>query len=301
MAKFEHPDVQYLRIVKDILDNGDERMDRTGVGTRAVFRRTMRFHMDDGFPALTTKRLAFRWVVGELLWMLNGDSDVNHLHLMGGINIWDGNAFAPYWVDKARFQGDAGRNYGVQWRHWLRPDGKEVDQFAEVIEKIKKEPANRRLIVSAWNAGEIGDTCLPACHAFFQFYVEKGELSVSMYQRSCDTFLGVPFNMAQYALILHLVAQMTGLKPGEFVHDLGDTHLYLNQLDQAREQLPREPFPLPRLWLNPDLNSLADIEAKYEEILRTAKQGKKVGKLLDEVAHLEDYQHHPAIKAPMAV
>jgi thymidylate synthase len=301
MSIYEHPDVQYLRIVKDILDNGDERMDRTGVGTKAVFRRSMRFHMDDGFPALTTKRLAFRWVVGELLWMLNGDSDVNNLHLMGGINIWDGNAYADYWKDKARFPGDAGRNYGVQWRHWLRPDGREVDQLTEVVERIKTKPSDRRLIVSAWNAGEIEDTCLPACHAYFQFFVRQGELSVSMYQRSCDTFLGVPFNMAQYALILHLVAQMTGLKPGEFIHDLGDTHLYLNQLDQAKEQLGREPYPLPALWLNPELKSLKDIESKYQKILDGCRAGEKPSKLIDGVAQLLDYQHHPAIKAPMAV
>lgn len=292
---------QYLDLLKDILDNGDERSDRTGVGTRAVFGRTMRFRMSDGFPAVTTKRLSFRWVVGELLWMLAGDSDVKNLHRLGGINIWDGNAYAPYWTPKASFDGDAGRNYGVQWRHWQRPDGSEVDQIADVIERIKATPSDRRLIVTAWNAGEIDQTCLPACHAFFQFFVRHGELSVTMYQRSCDTFLGVPFNIAQYALILHLMAQLTGLKPGEFIHVLGDTHLYVNHLDQAREQITRAPYPLPTLWLNPELKSLADIEAKYREILERSDKGEKAGDLLDGVAHLENYQSHPKLKAEMAV
>lgn len=292
---------QYLDLLKDILDNGDERSDRTGVGTRAVFGRTMRFKMSDGFPAVTTKRLSFRWVVGELLWMLAGDSDVKNLHRLGGINIWDGNAYAPYWIPKARFEGDAGRNYGVQWRHWQRPDGTEVDQINDVIERIKATPSDRRLIVTAWNAGEIDQTCLPACHAFFQFFVKRGELSVSMYQRSCDTFLGVPFNIAQYALILHLMAQLTGLRPGEFFHVLGDTHLYVNHLDQAREQITREPYPLPTLWLNPELKSLADIEDKYREILKRSDQGEKAGDLLDGVARLENYRSHPKLKAEMAV
>lgn len=292
---------QYLDLLKDILENGDKREDRTGVGTLAVLGRTMRFRMSDGFPAVTTKRLSFRWVVGELLWMLAGDSDVKNLHRLGGINIWDGNAYAPYWTPKARFDGDAGRNYGVQWRHWQRPDGSEVDQINDVIERIKATPSDRRLIVTAWNAGEIDQTCLPACHAFFQFFVRQGELSVSMYQRSCDTFLGVPFNVAQYALILHLMAQLTGLKPGEFFHVLGDTHLYVNHLDQAREQITREPYPLPTLWLNPELKSLADIEAKYREILERSDQGEKVGVLLDSVARLENYQSHPKLKAEMAV
>lgn len=293
---------QYLDLLKDILENGDERSDRTGVGTRAIFGRTMRFQMKDGFPAVTTKRLAFRAVVGELLWMLCGDSDVRNLNALG-VHIWDGNAYADYWQPKARFPGDAGRNYSIQWRHWQRPDGSEVDQIDDVIERIKKVPTDRRLIFTGWNAGEIELTSLPACHAFGQFFVRQGELSVSMYQRSCDTFLGVPFNIAQYGLILHLMAQMTGLKPGEFFHILGDTHLYLNHLDQAREQITREPYPLPTLWLNPGLTSLGDVEAIYRELLERAGPDAKAKpiKILDEVARLDGYQYHASLRAEMAV
>jgi thymidylate synthase len=301
MSHYEHPDVQYLRIAKDILDNGDERMDRTGTGTKALFGREMRFHMDDGFPALTTKRLAFRSVVGELLWMLSGDNDNNHLRALG-VHIWDGNANAPYWTPKAKFEGDAGRNYSIQWRHWKRPDGTEVDQIKEVIERIKAKPADRRLIFTGWNAGEVEETSLPACHAFAQFFVRGGELSVAMYQRSCDMFLGVPFNMAQYGLILSLFAQMTGLKPGEFLQVLGDVHLYLNHLDQAREQIGRDPYPQPTLWLNPDLRSLQDVEDKYHELLDRAGPDNKPKplKMLEEVARLENYQFHPTIEAEMS-
>lgn len=291
---------QYLQLLQDILENGDKREDRTGVGTLAVFGRSMRFRMADGFPAMTTKKLYFRGVVGELLWMLAGDSNVRNLEALG-IDIWSGNASDPNWLPKARFDGDAGRNYGVQWRRWQKRDGTEVDQISEVIERIKAKPYDRRLIFTGWNAGEVTETCLPACHAFAQFFVSRGELSISMYQRSCDTFLGVPFNIAQYSLILHLFAQITGLKPGEFVHFLGDTHLYLNHLEQAREQITREPYSLPTLWLNPELRSLGDVEVKYQEILERSKRGEKPGPLLDEVARLENYRSHGKIKAEMAV
>lgn len=303
-TKYEHHDVQYLRIVQEILRFGDERGDRTGVGTLAIFAQMMRFFMGDGFPALTTKFVSLRAVIGELLWMLCGDNDNRNLNALG-IHIWDGNANDPKWLakGKAKFPGDAGRNYSIEWRHWLRPDGKEVDQISDVIERIKNNPTDRRMIFTGWNAGEVDETSLPACHAFAQFFVRQGELSVTMYQRSCDTFLGVPFNMAQYALVLHLFAQMTGLKPGTFTHVLGDTHLYKNHLDQAREQLLREPYPAPQLWLNPNLRSLTDVEAMYQDLLRRAgpKEKPKPIKLLDEVARLEDYEYHPAIKANMAV
>lgn len=293
---------QYLDLLTDILENGDERVDRTGVGTKAVFGRTMRFQMSAGFPAMTTKRLAFRAVVGELLWMLCGDRDVRNLNALG-VHVWDGNAYADYWTPRAEFRGDAGRNYSVQWRHWRRADGTELDQIKEVIERIKKNPADRRLIFTGWNAGEIELTCLPACHAFAQFFVKKGELSVTMYQRSCDTFLGVPFNIAQYALILHLLAQMTGFVPGEFFHVLGDTHLYLNHLEVAREQTTREPYPLPKLWLSPELKSIEDVEAKYQDLLQRAgpESKPKPVEILDEVAQLKNYRCHPALKAKMAV
>lgn len=271
---------QYLSELRYILDHGTERCDRTGVGTRAVFGRTMRFNMKDGFPSVTTKRLAFNAVKAELLWFISGSSDVKELQKMG-CHIWDGNAFAQYWIPKAKFEGDVGRIYGVQWRRWRTADGTEIDQLADVIERIKKNPSDRRLIVNAWNPGEVDQTALPPCHTFFQFFVANNELSLSMYQRSCDMFLGVPFNIASYSLLLHMIAQVTGYKPGEFIHFLGDTHIYLNHLDQVREQLAREPLPLPTLWLNPDV---ADIDSFSMDDIR-----------------LENYHYHPAISAPMAV
>ena len=197
---------QYLAILRKAVEDGDPRTDRTGVGTRAIFGETMRFRMADGFPAVTTKRLAFRAVIAELLWFLAGSSDVNELHALG-VHIWDGNAFADYWRERARFPGDAGRNYGQQWRDWVAPDGRRIDQLREVIRLIREQPSSRRMLVTAWNPGEIDATSLPACHAFFQFFVEGSRLSLMMYQRSCDLVLGVPFNMAQYALLLHLVAR----------------------------------------------------------------------------------------------
>jgi thymidylate synthase len=291
---------QYLDILRKALDSGVDRDDRTGTGTRAIFGEVMRFRMSDGFPAVTTKRLAFRSVLAELLWFLAGSSDVNELHALG-VRIWDGNAFAPYWTPKARFPGDAGRNYGQQWRDWIAPNGHHVDQLANVISQLKANPASRRHIITAWNPGELDDTSLPACHALFQFFVAEGQLSLMMYQRSCDLFLGVPFNMAQYALLLHLVAQFTGLVPHEFVHVLADAHVYRDHQDAARTQLEREPFPSPRLALDPSLKDLDDVVARYREIVMRARAGEKPGQLLDSIARLEQYQFHPPIEAKMAV
>jgi len=227
---------QYLDILRKALDEGDERADRTGVGTRAVFGEMMRFDLSRGFPAVTTKRLAFRAVVAELLWFLAGSSDVNDLHALG-VRIWDGNAFAEYWQPRARFPGDAGRNYGQQWRDWVAPDGRHIDQLRDAIRQIREQPASRRMLVVAWNPGELEQTSLPACHALFQFFVAGGKLSLMMYQRSCDLVLGVPFNMAEYALLLHLVAREVELAPHEFVHVLADAHIYRDHIDAAREQL----------------------------------------------------------------
>jgi len=271
---------QYLEALKYVLENGVDRPDRTGIGTRAVFGMQLRFNMQDGFPAVTTKKLMFRSVKAELLWFLKGSSDIKELHKLG-THIWDANANAPYWKDKARFEGDVGRIYGVQWRRWMAPDGREIDQLKEVIEKIKSNPYDRRLIVTAWNPGEIDKMCLPPCHILFQFFVAQGKLSLQMYQRSCDMFLGVPFNIASYSLLLHMVAQVTDLKPGEFIHTLGDAHIYLNHFDQVKEQLKRQPYPLPKLWLNPKIKNIDDLEMEDIKLL--------------------DYKHHPPIKAPMAV
>ena len=298
---------QYLQILRKAMDTGVDRDDRTGTGTRAIFGEVMRFRMSDGFPAVTTKRLAFRSVLGEMLWFLAGSSDVNELHALG-VRIWDGNAYAPYWIAKARFDGDAGRNYGQQWRDWIAPDGHHVDQLRDVIRSIGERPESRRHVVTAWNPGELEKTSLPACHALFQFFVAPGDaptdrpkLSVMMYQRSCDLFLGVPFNMAEYALLLHLVAQFTGLEPHEFVHVLADAHVYRDHQDAVREQLRRDPFPSPRLALDPSLRSLDDVVARYRDIVDRARAGEKPGPLLDGVARLEQYQFHPPIDAKMAV
>lgn len=291
---------QYLDLVREIMEWGVDRSDRTGVGTRALFGLTMRYRMGYAFPAVTTKDLFFHGVVGELLWFLSGSSDVRELEKLG-IKIWNGNAYDPRWLPKARFPGDAGRNYGVQWRRWLGPDGREVDQVSDVIKRIKEKPHDRRHLVTAWNPAELEQTCLPACHAFFQFHVAEGKLWVEMYQRSCDMFLGVPFNIAQYALILHLFARFTGLEPYELIHHLGDAHIYRTHFEAVKEQLKREPYPMPTLWLNPELKSLQDVVDKFKEILERAERGEKPSKLTAEVARLENYQHHPAIKAPMAV
>src|SRR3989344_1206612 len=279
---------QYLDALKNVLENGTDRKDRTGIGTRAVFGMQMRFNMEDGFPAVTTKKIAWKSVVSELLWFVEGSGDERRLAgILHGTRdsskqtIWTANAEADYWKPKAKFPGDLGRVYGVQWRRWKTPDGKEIDQIANAINLIKTDPTSRRIIVNAWNAGELDKMALPPCHVFFQFFVADGKLSLQMYQRSCDMFLGVPFNIASYSLLLHMVAQATGLKAGEFVHTLGDAHIYNNHFDQVKEQLSRKPFPLPKLWLNPEIKNINDF--KMEDI------------------KLEGYESHPAIKAPMAV
>jgi thymidylate synthase len=291
---------QYLDILRKTLESGVDRADRTGTGTRAIFGEVMRFRMADGFPAVTTKRLAFRSVLAELLWFLAASSDVNELHALG-VRIWDGNAYAPYWTPRARFDGDAGRNYGKQWREWIAPSGARIDQLANVIAQLRADPSSRRHIVTAWNPGEIEDTSLPACHAFFQFFVADGRLSLMMYQRSCDLFLGVPFNMAQYAVLLHLVARFTELVPDELIHVLADAHIYSDHQDAVREQLRREPFPSPRLALDPALRDLDDVVARYRDVVARARAGEKPGPLLDSIARLEQYQFHPPIEAKMAV
>ncbi len=298
---------QYLDILRKALDQGVDRDDRTGTGTRAIFGEAMRFRMSDGFPAVTTKRLAFRSVLAELLWFLAGSSDVNELHALG-VRIWDGNAYAPYWIDQARFEGDAGRNYGQQWRDWIAPNGDHVDQLANVLAQLSANPSSRRHVVTAWNPGELDATSLPACHALFQFFVapgdspmERSKLSVLMYQRSCDLFLGVPFNTAEYAVLLHLVAQFTNLVPHELIHVLADAHIYRDHQDAVRQQLAREPFPSPTLALDPSLRSLDAVVDRYREIVTRARGGEKPGPLLDGIARLEQYQFHPPIEAKMAV
>ncbi|MES2014622.1 MAG: thymidylate synthase, partial [Patescibacteria group bacterium] len=251
--------------------------------TRALFGLQMRFNLQNGFPAVTTKKLAFKAVKSELLWFIEGSNDDNRLKELNGSErtIWTDNAEAPYWAPKAKFPGDLGRVYGVQWRKWQGPNGKVVDQLAEVIEKIKTDPTNRRLIVSAWNPGELDQMALPPCHMFFQFFVANGKLSLLMHQRSCDMFLGVPFNIASYSLLLAMVAQVTNLIPHEFVHSLGDAHIYHDHLDAVKEQLSREPLALPSLKLNPNIKNINDF--KMEDI------------------ELENYQSHPPIKAKMNV
>jgi thymidylate synthase len=262
---------QYLDLLGEVLEQGARKSDRTGTGTLSVFGRQMRFSLVDEFPLLTTKKLHLKSVIVELLWFLRGDTNVRWLQERG-VSIWD------EWADA---QGDLGPVYGYQWRHWRTPDGREIDQIAAVIETLKKKPDSRRHIVSAWNPADVDRMALPPCHALFQFYVANGRLSCQMYQRSADLFLGVPFNIASYALLTLMVAQVTGLKSGEFVLTLGDAHLYSNHLDQAREQLTRAPRPFPRMKLNPKVQDL--FEFKFEDFT------------------LEAYEPHPAIKAPIAV
>ena len=279
---------QYLEVLEEILKSGVDRPNRTGVPSRALFVRPLRFDLSMGqFPAITTKRLAFNQVKAELLWFIKGSRDVKELQALG-CHIWDENANAPYWKPKATFEGDVGRVYGVQWRDWKRPvmDGEDVilkshDQLADLITRIKKDPTDRRLIVTAWNPGELEQMALPPCHMFFQCFVANDTLSLCMYQRSCDMFLGVPFNVASYALLTRMLAQVCGLKPGELVLILGDAHIYHNHFNQVEEQLQREPYSLPNIWLNSEIK---DIDAFTMDDIR-----------------LENYQHHPAIKAPMAV
>ena len=262
---------QYLALVDHVLNHGVEKSDRTGTGTRSVFGYQMRFDLNEGFPLLTTKKLHTRSIFGELLWFLRGSTNVGWLH-DNGITIWD------EWADA---NGDLGPIYGYQWRSWPTPDGGHVDQIKGVIESIRSNPDSRRHIVSAWNVGQLSEMALPPCHAFFQFYVARGRLSCQLYQRSADIFLGVPFNIASYALLTLMMAQVTGLEPGDFVHTLGDAHLYLNHLEQAQLQLSRDPYPLPQMKLNPAVTSLFDF--RFEDF------------------ELVGYEHHPHIKAPVAV
>lgn len=272
---------QYLDALKLVLNEGIDRPDRTGIGSRAVFGVPMRFNMKDGFPAVTTKKLAFESVKAELLWFLSGSDDVKELQKLG-CHIWDGNAHADYWKPKAKFDGDLGRIYGVQWRKWKSPYSEQsIDQIANAIKDLKENPNNRRIIVSAWNPAELDMMALPPCHLLFHFFSVNGKLSLLMYQRSCDMFLGVPFNIASYSLLLSMVAQVVGLQASEFVHILGDAHIYQNHFDQVKEQLSRKPFPSPRLWLNPEVEDIFNF--KMEDI------------------KLVDYQYHPSIKAPLAV
>ncbi|MBI3631563.1 MAG: thymidylate synthase [Candidatus Staskawiczbacteria bacterium] len=272
---------QYLDALKKIMDEGTDRPDRTGVGSRAVFGLPLRFKMADGFPAVTTKKLAFETMKAELIWFLSGSSDNKELQKMG-CHIWDGNADADYWKPKAKFEGDLGRVYGVQWRSWKSPySDTPIDQITNVIKKLKENPNNRRIIVSAWNPAELDMMALPPCHLLFQFFCVDKKLSLMMYQRSCDTFLGVPFNIASYSLLLHMVAQVTGIEAHECIIILADAHIYLNHFEQVKEQLSREPYPLPKLWMNPEIKNVFDF--KMEDI------------------KLVDYKYHPSIKAPMAV
>ena len=280
---------QYLDVLKKIMDEGNDRQGRYG-GTRALFAVPMRFRMKDGFPAMTTKKLAFRSVAAELLWFISGSSDNRELNRLG-CHIWDANGNADYWKPKAKFEGDLGRVYGVQWRNWKSPDGKVVDQLKEVIERLKINPYDRRLIVSAWNPGELDQMALPPCHMMFQFFVADGKLSLHMYQRSCDMFLGVPFNIASYALMLHIVARLTNLEPDELIITLGDAHIVHNHIEAVKEQMARETFALPTLWLNPAIKTLEDLNTQQ------IKEPNDIYNLIK----LENYQCHPAIKAEMGV
>jgi thymidylate synthase len=262
---------QYLALLDDALTNGVRKSDRTGTGTLSLFGRQMRFDLGEGFPLVTTKRVHVKSVVHELLWFLSGDTNIRYLR-ENGVSIWD------EWADDA---GNLGPVYGRQWRSWAAPDGRAIDQIAEVVAAIRQNPDSRRLIVSAWNPAEIEAMALPPCHCLFQFYVAEGRLSCQLYQRSADIFLGVPFNIASYALLTMMVAQVTGLRPGEFVHTLGDAHLYANHVEQARLQLTRAPRPLPQMRINPDVHSLFDF-------------------VYDDFA-LVGYDPHPHIKAEVAV
>jgi thymidylate synthase len=273
---------QYLDLLRHIYEHGTDVEGRNGA-TRKVFARQLRFNLEEGFPAVTTKKLAFNMMKNELLWFIEGSGDDNRLKELSGTEktIWTANAEADYWKPKAKFPGDLGRVYGVQWRHWQRPDGTEVDQLKEVIERLKANPHDRRHVVTAWNPGELDSMALPPCHMLFQFFVADGKLSVHMVQRSCDMFLGVPFNIASYALLLAMVAQVTGLRPHECVLTLNDAHIYHSHFDAVREQLKREPLPLPTLWLNP---AITDIDGFTPDDIK-----------------LVGYESHPPIKADMSV
>lgn len=288
---------QYLDSLQFILDNGQERGDRTGTGTLSVFGMQQRYNLSEGFPAVTTKKLAWKSMVGELLWFIEGSSDERRLAEItygtreGVTTIWTANALSPSWQPRAKFEGDLGRIYGVQWRYW-RTNKKKwihsneskplyIDQLSELIEGIKSDPYGRRHIITAWNVSELDQMALPPCHCFAQFYVSDNKLSCQMYQRSADYFLGVPFNIASYSIFTHMIAQVCGLEVGEFIHTLGDAHIYLNHIDQVKEQLTRDPLPLPKLWINPEI--------------------KDIDKFTINDIKLIDYQSYSAIKAPMAV
>jgi thymidylate synthase len=262
---------QYLELMRHVRENGVEKSDRTGTGTLSVFGYQMRFDLGAGFPVVTTKKLHLRSIIHELLWFLKGDTNIAYLK-ENGVSIWD------EWADE---NGDLGPVYGYQWRNWPAPDGRHIDQIKQVLEQIRSNPDSRRLIVSAWNVADLDRMALAPCHAFFQFYVAEGRLSCQLYQRSADIFLGVPFNIASYALLTMMVAQVCGLQPGDFVHTLGDAHLYLNHLRQADEQLGREPYPLPTMRISPAINDL--FAFAYDDF------------------ELVGYQSHPHIKAPVAV
>ena len=296
---------QYLDLLRRIKNEGIVKSDRTGTGTRSVFGHQMRFDLAEGFPLLTTKKVFLKGIIHELLWFLSGDTNIKYL-VDNGVHIWDNDAFRYYNelcirhgvlpVDMDTFLkaaqqripspidgytfGDLNHVYGYQWRSWPKADGSHIDQIKQVIETIKHNPDSRRMIVSAWNVAEVDDMALPPCHVLFQFYVANGRLSCQLYQRSADTFLGVPFNIASYALLTMMIAQECGLQPGEFVHTLGDTHLYLNHMEQVEEQLAREPRALPTMRLNPDVKSVFDF--RFEDF------------------SLEGYDPHPSIKAPMS-
>ena len=262
---------QYLDLLREIRDNGVTKTDRTGVGTKSIFGHQMRFNLQDGFPLLTTKKVFLKGIIYELLWFLKGDTNIKFL-TDNNVHIWD------EWADE---NGDLGYVYGKQWRSWETTDGRVIDQISQVVDLIKNHPNSRRILVTAWNPAEIDKMALPPCHCLFQFYVADGKLSCQLYQRSADTFLGVPFNIASYALLTMMLAQVCGLEPGEFIHTTGDTHIYLNHLDQVNEQLSREPRPLPKMIINPDVKSIFDF--KYEDF------------------KLEGYDPYPTIKAPVAV
>ena len=262
---------QYLDLLQHILDHGIKKQDRTGTGTISTFGYQMRFNLQEGFPLVTTKKVHLKSIIYELLWFLNGDTNVKYLQ-DHGVRIWN------EWADA---NGNLGPVYGYQWRHWRTPDGKEVDQIANLIEGLKKNPDSRRHIVSAWNPADVDDMALPPCHTMFQFYVANGRLSCQLYQRSGDTFLGIPFNIASYALLTMMVAQVCGFQLGDFVHTIGDAHIYLNHIEQVKLQLSRTPYPLPTMKINPDVRDIFSF--KYEDFT------------------LENYQCHPTIKGEISV
>ncbi len=262
---------QYLDLMRHVRDKGVHKEDRTGTGTLSVFGHQMRFDLSQGFPLVTTKKLHLRSIIHELLWFLQGDSNIQYLQ-DNGVSIWN------EWADE---DGDLGPVYGVQWRSWPAADGQHIDQITQVLKQLRDTPDSRRIIVSAWNVADLENMALPPCHAFFQFYVAEGKLSCQLYQRSADIFLGVPFNIASYALLTRMMAQVTGLKPGEFIHTLGDAHLYLNHLEQAEQQLGREPRTLPQMQINPEVSDLFSF--KFEDF------------------ELINYEFHPHIKAPVAI